>query len=181
MNYSIFFSLYSLAHHSKFLDWLISFSANGFAILTLLVAIVFLFFHHEGVFNFHKPFLQIKNKMREISFVFSSVVVAYVVAFSIKVLTQAPRPFVVFKTVQPLFLETAMHSFPSGHATVFAALTVALYMRHKKLGTIFLIATTIICLARVAAGVHFPIDILGGLIIGTAVSLILNNFFLPKI
>lgn len=181
MNYSIFFSLYSLAHRSKFLDWLIVFSANWLPIFMIAVAVFFLFFHHDGSFNYRKPFLQIRNKTKEITFVFSSTVAAYILAFIIKTVTEAPRPFVIFKTVKPLFLEVPMHSFPSGHATLFAALTVALFMRHKKMGIIFTIATVVICLARVAAGVHFPIDILGGLIIGTAISLLLNNFFLPNV
>ena len=178
MNNSIFFSLYSLAHQSKFLDWLIVFCANTFGYIMIVVAIIFLFFHTDGVFDYHKPFLQLKNKFKEISFIFFSGIFAWVVAEILKSFIVSPRPFVLFQNVTPLFVYGGLDSFPSGHAMFFSALAVSLYSVHKKIGWVYIVVALIIGLARIISGVHFPVDILTGYILGSAIALIFKHIFI---
>jgi undecaprenyl-diphosphatase len=177
MNQEIFFKLHSLAHQSVFLDWLIVFSADLFGIIMVILAGIFLFFHTDGVFDYRKPFLQFWSKVREISLVFFSALSAYVLANIIKYFISTPRPFILFENVKPLFLHGGMDSFPSGHATFFSALAVSLFLRHRRIGIYFIIVALIVSLARVASGIHFPIDILAGWILGTAIALIFNQIF----
>lgn len=180
MNHQIFFSLHSLAHQSVFLDWLIVFSANLFGIIMIFFAGIFLFFHTDGIFDYKKPFLQIKNKIKEISLIFLSGVSAWFIATIIKYFVFTPRPFIFFENVKPLFLHGGYDSFPSGHATFFSALAISLFLRHKRIGILYIIIALIISLARVASGVHFPIDILIGWILGTIIALIFNCIFIKK-
>lgn len=177
INQTIFYALYNLAHKSIFLDWLIVFSANLFGIIMLCVLVLFLLFHSDGMFDPRQPFLQIKNKVKEISLVFFSGVSAWIVATIIKNLIVSPRPFILFDNVKPLFLHGAMESFPSGHATFFFAIALALFIKHKRMGVLYIFVALIISLARVIAGIHFPIDILGGAILGISITLILNYIF----
>ncbi len=79
--------------------------------------------------------------------------------------------------MKPLFLHGGMDSFPSGHATLFSALAVAIYVVHKKVGYVFMFFALIIGLSRIVAGVHFPVDILAGFAIGTAISFTINKYF----
>jgi len=174
MNHIIFFNLYSLAHQSVFLDWLIIFSANTFGYIMVFLAIVFLIFHTDGVFDYHAPFLQFKNKLKEISFVFITSISAWIIATIIKSFIFSPRPFMVFENVKPLFVHGGMESFPSGHAMFFSALALSLFFVHKRIGYLFFIVALIVGLARVASGVHFPIDILFGYILGIIIALIFN-------
>ncbi len=67
--------------------------------------------------------------------------------------------------IKHLLVETSW-SFPSAHATWFFALSTVVYYHNKKLGVVFFILSTLMGLARVAAGVHYPSDILGGAILG---------------
>src|SRR3989344_3351084 len=76
--------------------------------------------------------------------------------------------------VRSLFPETG-YAFPSGHATFFMALALSIFFFHKKAGFIFMFFTLIIGLARIIAGVHFPIDILGGFILGALVALLIKK------
>ncbi|MDO8483158.1 MAG: phosphatase PAP2 family protein [bacterium] len=76
-----------------------------------------------------------------------------------------PRPSVTLSVVLELLTEKSL-SFPSGHATFFFALSTVLYLYNKKLGVFFLVLSAIMGLARVAAGVHYPLDIVGGAILG---------------
>jgi len=180
MNDTIFFYLYSLAHQSAFLDWLIVFSANTFGYIMIFIAIVFLIFHTDGVFDYRTPFLQLKNKLKEISFVFITSISAWIIATIIKSLILSPRPFILFENVKPLFFHGGFDSFPSGHAMFFSALALSLYFIHKRIGLLYILVALIIGLARVASGVHFPIDILFGYILGLIIAFIFKHIFIKK-
>ena len=75
------------------------------------------------------------------------------------------RPFVE-NGATPLIEHAASSSFPSGHASLFFALGTVLYFYNKKAGILFLLASAAIGIARVAAGLHWPIDIIAGALIG---------------
>ena len=57
-------------------------------------------------------------------------------------------------------------SFPSGHSAFFFAMAVSIYFYNKKWGAGFFIAALVMNISRVAAGVHYPFDILGGMVVG---------------
>lgn len=177
MNDIIFLKIFSLAHQSLFLDWLIVFSAETFGYIMIVVAFIYLFFHIDGVFDYHTPFLQLKNKFKEISFVFFTSIFAWGLSGILKHFIISPRPFLYFENLKPLFLHGGFESFPSGHAMFFSALAMSLYFIHKRIGTIYIVVALIIGLSRVAAGIHFPIDILFGYIFGIILAFIFKLIF----
>lgn len=77
-----------------------------------------------------------------------------------------PRPFAVLP-VRALFFDPSW-SLPSGHAAFFFALAAVAYAYDKKIGAILFLASVLIGVGRVAAGAHYPTDILAGLLIGFA-------------
>jgi undecaprenyl-diphosphatase len=100
----------------------------------------------------------------------------------IRLLYQRPRPFTALQFT-PLFPDSAW-SFPSGHSTFFYGLSTVVYLYDKRWGTVFFIASVIITFARVAAGVHYPSDIIGGAIIGVCSGLFgyyaVRRYLAPK-
>jgi len=76
-----------------------------------------------------------------------------------------PRPFMA-EQVNQLLEHSANPSFPSGHAAFFFALSAVIFLHNKKAGLWFLIASFFIILARVFVGIHYPLDILAGALIG---------------
>lgn len=168
INHYIFFSLYSLAHQSIFIDGIVLFFASYFQYVVILSAIIFLLFHHEVLRN-ERPFFALKKKWKEIMFVFVSVISAWLSSLLLKVIFHTVRPFNDFIDVVPLLRPTD-YSFPSGHSTFFMALAIAIYLCHKRAGIIFGIFALLIGLSRIIAGVHYPIDIFGGFILGGFIS-----------
>jgi undecaprenyl-diphosphatase len=173
VNNSIFFFFYNLAHQSIFFDGVVVFLAVYFPYIVILLAGIFLLFHHE-VFSAENPFKAFIQKWKEIMLVFFSGIFAWVLAYGLKFLFHTGRPFDVLPKVISLFPETG-YAFPSGHATFFMALAIALFFSHKKAGYWFIFFAVIIGIARIIAGVHFPIDILGGFALGFFIAFFLKN------
>jgi undecaprenyl-diphosphatase len=90
-----------------------------------------------------------------------------------------PRPDLDLIGVKELLFHRPDYSFPSDHATALFAITLGLYLfGWKKAGNWFLLYSCLIVTARVAIGVHFPLDIIGGIVsalIGVAIFKILEK------
>ena len=98
----------------------------------------------------------------------SALVARFGVAELIRFFYHRPRPFTDLPVDQ--LLTSTEWSFPSGHATFFFALATVVYLYDKKWGTGFFIAVTLMTVSRVIAGIHYPLDILGGAFIGIIVA-----------
>jgi len=160
MNETIFSYLYGLAHKSEIFDAVAIFLATDFAFLILFAFVYFLYKHEDK-----------RRGLRELLIVLGSGVLAWAIARGIKYFFPAPRPDVMIDAMMPLFAHgSGIDSFPSGHSTFFGGLATALYFYHKKLAVFFGVSAVLISLARVIAGVHFPIDIFAGLILGASVA-----------
>lgn len=94
----------------------------------------------------------------------SALLARFVVAESIRFLYHHPRPFVELGI--PHLITDLSYSFPSGHAIFMFTLATAVYFFNKRLAIWLYIAAVCTGVARVAAGVHYPSDILGGAVLG---------------
>jgi undecaprenyl-diphosphatase len=73
----------------------------------------------------------------------------------------------------PLIVIPHSHSFPSGHtATAFAGATVLSWLEPRAAPAFYVLAAAI-AYSRLYVGVHFPLDVVGGLAIGLATALLL--------
>lgn len=168
MNNSIFFFFNNFAHQSSFLDLVITFLAVYLPYLVVLGAGIYLLIHNDVFLN-KNFFLVFRQKWNKIFIAFFSGGLAWLFGEIIKNIVSSPRPFIAFSEVINLFPETG-YAFPSQHAAFFTALAFSIYLQHKKAGYFFLFLAFFISIARIAGGVHYPIDILGGIILGILVS-----------
>ena len=92
------------------------------------------------------------------------------------------RPFTE-EGIVSLFERAPTPSFPSGHAAFFFALSTVVFFYNKKAGYLFFFASALMVFARVASGVHWPLDILAGVMIGILsgwVAWVVARKLLPK-
>ncbi len=119
-----------------------------------------------------------KIKKEQVVHALFSCAIAWFAAFIIKDLYPTLRPFVLDgRGVMTLTVPTD-GAFPSQHTALAFAISVTIFMHDKKVGWFFLISALTIGVARVLANVHYPIDIVGGALIGTLVAVIIERIHL---
>lgn len=112
--------------------------------------------------------------------IFSSLLCAQTMTNAIKSVVRAPRPFMVHESLSADRIETATgYSFPSGHTAGAAAFYPALGRESgkKSIVAVTIILAVLIGLSRNILAVHWPVDVLVGLIIGLVFSLAMTRLF----
>lgn len=164
MHSTLFHFAHQFAGQNLWSDTIIIFCAMYLDKIVLGLTIVFLLFHKD----YHAPYIdyqQLRTKIKEVFFVGLSVFSAWIMVGLLKILFAEPRPYLVYD-ITPLFAYGGFDSFPSGHATFFMALAIAVMQHHRRLGIVLVISAIIISSARVIAGIHFPVDIFVGYLLG---------------
>ena len=86
-----------------------------------------------------------------------------------------PRPFVALTQVHLLTPHSADGGMPSHHTVFMIGIASAIYIRNRLMGLTLGVLTIICGVARVAAGIHYPTDVLAGVAIGISSVVIVNK------
>ena len=155
------------------------FCATTLGILTAAWVLIYLLVRPIPDHCAFAPFENIGRRIFDVFVVFLSAFVAYVLSVILKNYFQIGRPVLLNFNLHPL-LTLSDYGFPSGHASFFSALAVSLFLMNKRAGVFAIILALVIGAARIFAGVHTPLDILGGYLLGTLVA-VLVDFIAIKI
>ena len=152
IDYSIFIFLNNLSR-STHLEGLIFFLARYLVVVFALVIL----------------YLMTKKEKR-IIYVLAATAIAFIIDQTVALFYVRQRPFVSHPEVNHLALRVTIASFPSTHAIILFSIISSLYFFHYRRWAAFLfIIGLIIITARVAAGVHYPSDVLAGALFGVLI------------
>lgn len=179
-------------------DFIMPIITNGKYWLPVYIAlfIYLIFFNHiknqeyinrNNNYNFFKNLI-IYNKLGiaiAIILALSAILADQISANLIKDIVGRLRPCKELENINLLVNCGAGKSFPSAHATNNFAAAVTLSYFFRKYIYIFITIATLVALSRVFVGVHYPVDITAGAILGTLISFslifIFNKFIKNKI
>jgi undecaprenyl-diphosphatase len=145
---------------------LVVFASVWFIFCLLLLAIAVEFFRHE-------------RHWRVLIAAFLSAATGAVAASVFAFLLPMPRPFLVLSDqIVPLIpVMNPLGSLPSGHTATMVAFGFGLLFAGRKSGLVYACFGVLIGLARVAAGVHFPSDVLVGIVFGVVSGALVHQIF----
>ncbi len=167
-NQSFFEVISGVSGKSVALDAIGVFFAEYFSYLIVITFFLFWFSERNWKIRFSK-----------FSFAALSLILSRgIIVSAIRFFYFRPRPGSVLD-VETLISLPSSSSFPSGHATFFFALAASVFLVDRKWGLWFFLGAFLVGLARVFVGVHWPLDIVGGAVIGIGSALIVRRF-LPK-
>jgi undecaprenyl-diphosphatase len=149
--------LFNFAHGitdlSPILDWVVVFFAQYLPYVAALIA--FIIIVREKVWK--------KKIWAFLVLTFSFVFSKGFVVEAIHYFYDRPRPFLALG-LNPLFPELS-NAFPSSHAVILTTIALVIYLLNRKAGVWFFIFAIVNGITRVVAGVHWPTDIVGGIIL----------------
>ena len=88
------------------------------------------------------------------------------------------RPYEVIDGLTLIVSKAHDFSFPSGHTGSAFALAVVIFMvMERKYGIIALVLATLMGFSRLYVGIHYPSDVLGGIVLGVITSIIAVKCF----
>jgi undecaprenyl-diphosphatase len=93
----------------------------------------------------------------------------YLASEALGTLRRRPRPFARLPSVKTLVPHVPQRSFPSRHVAAGLAMAMIARRAHPHLGLIMALVAAMLGVSRVAAGLHYPSDVLAGGVVGVAV------------
>lgn len=149
---------------------LIIFLAQYFIFIDIFIAAIYvwqLFKNNRKIF------------IRLIRLSIPSLPLSYISAKVLQHFINDPRPFVVNHAIKPLFTHAPDNGFPSDHTLLTMTIAAIIFPYNKRFGILLAVFSFIIGFARVAAGVHHSLDIIGAgfiAIASTAVSYLILRY-----
>lgn len=90
------------------------------------------------------------------------------------------QPFAELPHVNKLIDHAINNSFPSDHTILFFSVCVSFWLVRKREGWMWLALACCVAISRVWVGVHYPVDIAAGALIGI-ISALLMYWLAPKL
>lgn len=155
MNNDLFLLINGWAGHSSLIDGIMVFFAKDLIYVVAAAAVVC-----AGLLIYHKQW-------RTLAFFAGSMVLSFILLKLAGMLNVDHRPFMDHHVTQ-LIEHAPGKSFPSDHTTASMAIAAGILFltAYKKTGAALIACAVLIGFSRIFVGVHYPADILGGLVTG---------------
>jgi membrane-associated phospholipid phosphatase len=118
------------------------------------------------------------------AFVFSSIALAGIFVNIVKVFIGRARPRLIDEVgawhFDPVTFGYLNASFPSGHSTTVGALTGILMVWYPRWSPVFIVFGFFFAATRIAAGAHYPSDVMAGFTVGLFFSIVIARWLASR-
>lgn len=166
VNVLLFTYVNNFAGQSKFFDTLFVFITNYLAYIVVGIVIGYFFIKE---FRDKKTLPDTLHHTSHFFYLCVSFLTTWVVVELIKAFVAHPRPFQIISSLTVLAPFGSLDSFPSAHTALTTAIGTSVFFLNKHLGYVLLLFALVVGFSRIYVGVHFPIDVLFGVVIGASI------------
>lgn len=159
IDWTLFELCNGLAGRSPTLDAVIRVLMNDYALTTALVLLLF------GLWFTGKSRTVREQNQRAVLSAIASMLLGNLFVKALNLVFYRPRPF-ADHTVTLLFYRPSDSSFPSNPTSIGFCIATSVWWFNRKMGLVLYVLASLLGLARLCGGVHYPSDILGGALIG---------------
>ena len=121
-----------------------------------------------------------KRRIVGVAALIALILTAIIANIGLKSIVGRPRPYQVDSSVE-LHFKCSDSSFPSGHTASSFAAAMVIFFAYKKAGIVAIVLASLIAFSRMYFFVHFPTDILGGIVVGVLIAKVVNYFTEKKL
>ena len=164
----VFLWINGFAGENSVLDWIVKGLASDYLIpVTLALALV-------GSWFIEHDRLTRQEHQIGVFVALTSTAISSLAVYTINAAYFRPRPFVdhpeVAQDVIRLFYQPTDSSFPSNPIAAAVGLSAAVWGVNRRLGTALLVCSGLYGFARIYVGVHYPLDVIAGALIGIVIA-----------
>lgn len=161
-NLSLFLFIFGMGGRNSILDFMMIFGAEYLIYLALILIFVLAY---KGSTKERKVLI-----LAVLALPIAVILIKFIHLFYIE-----PRPFVAHDLF-PLIGQIEGATFPSRHASIMSTLTFPYILFKSKWAYLFIVFSLWVGISRIFVGVHYPLDILGGVIVGFISAIIGRKF-----
>lgn len=159
MDQALFQLINGLAGRLPLLDGAMRLLVNDYFVpTTLFLLLIYLWFEGETTADR-------ESNQRAVVRVIVAYLLANVIVKGCNLVYFRPRPFST-QEVHLLFYHPSDSSLPSNPAAVGFAFAAVVWQRNRNLGAVIGLLASLFALARVYCGVHYPLDVVSGALVG---------------
>ncbi|NLJ99069.1 MAG: phosphatase PAP2 family protein [Tissierellia bacterium] len=149
---------------SDFLDrFMLRFTNLGGVLSTTVFVLILLFFgNREG------KIIGIQGTI--------TLVISQTITYGLKSLLSRERPYNILKGLNTFDIILKDYSFPSGHTSASFAIATTVALNIPKLSIVVFIIALIIGVSRIYLGVHYPTDVVAGMILGIGSAIVTHIY-----
>ena len=141
------------------------------------------FFSRYGIVLFFLSFIYLVLRKKIPAFLCTLLAMGFAgtVDFIVSLIWRRPTPFMTYEqlvTANTQGMYADMSSFPSSHTYIVFAIAVSVFLYgHRRLGSLLFLLAIGVAVGRIGTGLHYPSDVIGGVILGIASGVIVYKLF----
>ncbi|GMG96428.1 phosphatase PAP2 family protein [Tepidimicrobium xylanilyticum] len=103
------------------------------------------------------------------------------ITYSLKSLLSRERPYNILKDLNTFGIVLKDYSFPSGHTSASFSIAAIIALNMPKLSILVFPIALLIGISRIYLGVHYPTDVVAGIVLGTGSAILVHNYLMNYI